>query len=229
MGTYNVCEAAATLGLRKIVATSSINVLGMGFRYRDFVPHYLPVDENHPDLPQDPYGLSKVVGEDIVDMVHRRTGIPAVSIRPSHVIVPENWPERLAAMEADFNVYYRGIWGLLGRARSGSRLSFGLGNGRRRARRVLHRGRRRLLPHAPRRGRAARLPGALSKWQPTSPARNPVYPTPRQSATSAFNRNTRGATLLRECNVLVHSRESLRLGCAGNTRNRQRGDLLTRD
>ena len=111
MGTYNVCEAAATLGLRKIVATSSINVLGMGFRYRDFAPHYLPVDENHPDLPQDPYGLSKVVGEDIVDMVHRRTGIPAVSIRPSHVIVPENWPERLAAMEADFNAYYRGIWG----------------------------------------------------------------------------------------------------------------------
>ena len=111
MGTYNVCEAAATLGLRKIVATSSINVLGMGFRYRDFVPHYLPVDENHPDLPQDPYGLSKVVGEDIVDMVHRRTGIPAVSIRPSHVVMPETWPERLAAMEANFNVYYSGIWG----------------------------------------------------------------------------------------------------------------------
>ncbi len=111
MGTYNVCEAAATLGLRKIVATSSVNVLGMGFRYRDFVPYYLPVDENHPDLPQDPYGLSKVVGEDIVDMAHRRTGIPAVSIRPSHVIVPENWPERLAALEADFNAYYRGIWG----------------------------------------------------------------------------------------------------------------------
>ena len=111
MGTYNVCEAAATLGLRKIVATSSINVLGMGFRYRDFAPHYLPVDENHPDLPQDPYGLSKVVGEDIVDMVHRRTGIPAVSIRPSHVVMPETWPERLAAMEANFNVYYRGIWG----------------------------------------------------------------------------------------------------------------------
>ena len=111
MGTYNVCEAAATLGLRKIVATSSINVLGMGFRYRDFAPHYLPVDENHPDLPQDPYGLSKVVGEDIVDMAHRRTGIPAVSIRPSHVVMPETWPERLAAMEANFNVYYRGIWG----------------------------------------------------------------------------------------------------------------------
>ena len=111
MGTYNVCEAAATLGLQKIVATSSINVLGMGFRYRDLVPHYLPVDENHPDLPQDPYGLSKVVGEDIVDMVHRRTGIPAVSIRPSHVVMPETWPQRLAAMKANFNVYYSGIWG----------------------------------------------------------------------------------------------------------------------
>lgn len=111
MGTYNVCEAAATLGLKKIVATSSINVLGMGFRYRDFAPHYLPVDEEHPDLPQDPYGLSKVVGEDIVDMAHRRTGIPAVSIRPSHVIMPETWPERVAALEADPNAYFRGIWG----------------------------------------------------------------------------------------------------------------------
>ena len=111
MGTYNVCEAAATLGLKKIVATSSINVLGMGFRYRDFAPHYLPVDESHPDLPQDPYGLSKVVGEDIVDMAHRRTGIPAVSIRPSHVVMPETWPERLAALDADPNAYFRGIWG----------------------------------------------------------------------------------------------------------------------
>ena len=111
MGTYNVCEAAATLGLKKIVATSSINVLGMSFRYRDFAPSYLPLDENHPNLPQDPYGLSKVVGEDIVDMVHRRTGIPAVSIRPSHVVMPETWPERLAAMQNDFNAYYGGIWG----------------------------------------------------------------------------------------------------------------------
>lgn len=111
MGTYNVCEAAATLGLKKIVATSSINVLGMGFRYRDFAPHYLPVDEKHPDLPQDPYGLSKVVGEDIVDMAHRRTGIPAVSVRPSHVVMPETWPERIAALEADPNAYFRGIWG----------------------------------------------------------------------------------------------------------------------
>ncbi len=111
MGTYNVCEAAATLGLKKIVATSSINVLGMSFRYRDFNPHYLPVDENHPDLPQDPYALSKVVGEDTVDMAHRRTGIPAVSIRPSHVIKPETWPDRLAAMQTDLNAYCRGIWG----------------------------------------------------------------------------------------------------------------------
>ena len=58
-----------------------------------------------------PMDFPKLVGEDIVDMVHRRTGIPAVSIRPSHVIVPETWPERLAAMEANFNVYYSGIWG----------------------------------------------------------------------------------------------------------------------
>ena len=52
-----------------------------------------------------------MVGEDIVDMAHRRTGIPAVSIRPSAVIMPETWPERLVALESDFNAYHRGIWG----------------------------------------------------------------------------------------------------------------------
>ena len=56
----------------------------------------------------------------------------------------------LAAMEAELQRLLPRHMGLHGRARSGSRLSPGAGNGRRRARRVLYRGRRRLLSDATR-------------------------------------------------------------------------------
>jgi nucleoside-diphosphate-sugar epimerase len=39
------------------------------------------MDEQHPQLPQDSYGLSKVVNELTADMFHRRTGMQVVSCR----------------------------------------------------------------------------------------------------------------------------------------------------
>ncbi|MCA1666325.1 MAG: NAD(P)-dependent oxidoreductase, partial [Thermomicrobia bacterium] len=59
-GTYNVCEACAALGIGSVIYASSINHLGLDFRYRDFTPDYFPVDEAHRTLAQDPYALSKV-------------------------------------------------------------------------------------------------------------------------------------------------------------------------
>jgi nucleoside-diphosphate-sugar epimerase len=109
LGTYNVAEAAATLGLRTIVHTSSINTLGFGFRWRDFNPAYLPIDEQHPNLPQDPYSLSKLVGEEVVATVHRRMGIRAISIRPPWVVHPE-WYPRLLEQVDDPARGARGLW-----------------------------------------------------------------------------------------------------------------------
>ncbi len=108
-GTYNVAEAAATLGLRTIVHTSSINVLGFGFRHRDFNPAYLPIDEDHPNLPQDPYSLSKLVGEEILAAVHRRTGIRVINIRPPWVVHPE-WYDRVRERAKDPASGQRGLW-----------------------------------------------------------------------------------------------------------------------
>lgn len=110
LGTYNVAEAAATLGLKTIVHTSSINVLGFGYRHRDFNPEYLPIDEEHPNRPQDPYSLSKLAGEEVVATVHRRTGIRAISIRPPAVIHPEQYPT-LPERAADAARGQRGFWG----------------------------------------------------------------------------------------------------------------------
>ena len=79
MSTFNVLEAAALLGVRNVVLASSISALGYAFRHRDFNPLHIPIDETHPLLSQDSYGLSKMVGEELAQGFVRRTPDLAVS------------------------------------------------------------------------------------------------------------------------------------------------------
>ncbi|SDW93431.1 Nucleoside-diphosphate-sugar epimerase [Alicyclobacillus hesperidum] len=98
VSTYNVLEAAAALGIQKAVITSSESSYGLVFARHLFSPAYLPIDEDHPQLPQDAYGLSKVVNELTADMFHRRTGMQVVSFRMGNVITPDmyqNFPSFL--------------------------------------------------------------------------------------------------------------------------------------
>jgi len=59
--TYNVFTAATTLGLRRIAWASSETTLGLPFERHP--PRYVPVDEEHPLVPDTSYALSKVLGE----------------------------------------------------------------------------------------------------------------------------------------------------------------------
>lgn len=93
MSTYNVLEAAAGLGIRKAVIASSESSYGIVFAVNPLAPQYVPVDEDHPQLPQDSYGLSKIVNEQTAEMFHRRTGMQIVSLRLGNVIPPD-WYER---------------------------------------------------------------------------------------------------------------------------------------
>jgi len=93
MSTYNILEAASTLGINKVVVASSEASYGICFAVHPLAPEYVPMDEEHPQLPQDSYGLSKVVNELAADMFHRRTGIQVVSFRLGNVIQPD-WYER---------------------------------------------------------------------------------------------------------------------------------------
>ena len=81
MGTFNVLEAAAMLGISRVVSASSVAALGVAFAVKPVALRYVPVDEDHPLRPQDAYGLSKLVGEQICATFHRRTGGDAVSLR----------------------------------------------------------------------------------------------------------------------------------------------------
>jgi nucleoside-diphosphate-sugar epimerase len=64
---YNLLHAAAEIGVRRVVLASSTAAFGFLYAPKPFLPDYLPLDEKHPCKPQDPYGLSKVVGETIAD------------------------------------------------------------------------------------------------------------------------------------------------------------------
>jgi nucleoside-diphosphate-sugar epimerase len=93
LGTYNVHEAASRLAIRRVISTSSESILGWDYRERDFVPDYLPIDEEHPVRPQDAYGLSKEVGETIARSYTAKCGMETIVIRPPWVLSPERMSE----------------------------------------------------------------------------------------------------------------------------------------
>jgi len=86
LGQFNVYEAAAILGIRRVVEASSVSALGFPWQHRWSEPLYFPIDEQHPLLPQDAYGLSKAVGEEIAAAYCRRTGGSAASLRFSTIV-----------------------------------------------------------------------------------------------------------------------------------------------
>jgi nucleoside-diphosphate-sugar epimerase len=109
MSTYNILEAAAGLGIRKVVLASSESSYGICFATTPFGPQYVPMDESHPQLPQDSYGLSKVVNEQTADMFHRQTGMQVVSLRLGNVIEPSAY-ERFPSFIHDPEKRERILW-----------------------------------------------------------------------------------------------------------------------
>jgi nucleoside-diphosphate-sugar epimerase len=69
----------------------SSSAFGMGWAHDPsaFVPLYLPLDEDHPMMPFETYGLSKQVGECIGQMVARSTATSVVSLRFTNIPTPE--------------------------------------------------------------------------------------------------------------------------------------------
>ncbi|HEX2860281.1 MAG TPA: NAD(P)-dependent oxidoreductase [Lacunisphaera sp.] len=89
--TYNVLEACGLLGIKKAVIASSESSYGICFANKFFEPRYLPIDEDHPQVPEDTYGLTKVVNEATAAMFHRRDGTQIISFRIGNVVCPEDY------------------------------------------------------------------------------------------------------------------------------------------
>ena len=99
LSTYNVLEAATKLGIRKVVIASSETTYGVCFADGERKPAYLPVDEDHPVVPEDSYGMSKVVNEVTARGFQARTGADIYALRINNVMSPEDyaaWPSYFA-------------------------------------------------------------------------------------------------------------------------------------
>jgi len=80
-GTFNVFQAAAEQGIRRVVHASSINALGLYWGVQEVQPRYFPLDEDHPSWTTDAYSFSKWIVEDIGRYFWRREGISSVALR----------------------------------------------------------------------------------------------------------------------------------------------------
>jgi nucleoside-diphosphate-sugar epimerase len=88
--TSNVLAAAQFAGVKKLVCGSSLAVYGLYYPVTALQPEYLPIDEEHPRRPQDPYGLSKFVGEKLCDAASQKTGMQIASLRFSGIYTEEH-------------------------------------------------------------------------------------------------------------------------------------------
>lgn len=76
--TRVLLDAAAAAGVRRVVFASSGEV------YPENAPQFLPVTEDHPLHPNSPYGLTKLLGEEMVRFHQRAGSFETVILRFSH-------------------------------------------------------------------------------------------------------------------------------------------------
>jgi len=110
MATFNAIEAAIRFGASRFVNISSETVPGFFFPEREFLPDYVPVDEDHLIRPQDPYATAKFFGELLMDAAVRRSDIRCISIRPSWVQHEGNYERNLGPQVRDASVLSPNLW-----------------------------------------------------------------------------------------------------------------------
>jgi nucleoside-diphosphate-sugar epimerase len=114
VSSYNALRAAAAVGVRRVCLASSINAIGGRFsRWPRY--DYFPVDEEHPAYPEDPYSLSKWIGEQQADSFARRyDGMTIASLRLHGVVASR--AETLPWIDTPDKVAEKQLWGYTGRA-----------------------------------------------------------------------------------------------------------------
>lgn len=110
LGTYNVLDAATRLGIPKVIFASSETTYGICFADGEVKPDYLPVDEEHPTVPQDSYAMSKVVNEVTARSFQARSGIDIYGLRINNVIEPHEYREKFPAFMENPELRRRNIF-----------------------------------------------------------------------------------------------------------------------
>lgn len=98
--SYNLLKAATDNNVGRVVMASSIAAYGFTYAEKMWSPDALPLDEDYPCTPQDPYGLSKIAGERLADSFVTFANMSVVSLRISGVnfdlsyaSLPQRWAD----------------------------------------------------------------------------------------------------------------------------------------
>lgn len=110
IGTYNVIDAALKAGVRKVIFASSETTYGICFAGGERKPEYLPIDEDHPVVPEDAYAMSKVANEHAAQSFQRRTGADIYGLRINNVIEPHEYKANFPGYMADPDMRRRNIF-----------------------------------------------------------------------------------------------------------------------
>jgi UDP-glucose 4-epimerase len=100
--TWNVAFAASKVApnLRRLVYTST------DATYSTDQARYLPIDEQHPQTPNGAYGLTKMLGEQIVLHFRRQVGLPSTVARIGFVMLADQILSLFTAGEAMKNLHW---------------------------------------------------------------------------------------------------------------------------
>ena len=80
LGTLNILQASRSLGVERVVHTSSSEVYGSAL--------HVPIEETHPLQGQSPYSASKIGADKIAESYYCAYGLPVVTLRPFNTYGP---------------------------------------------------------------------------------------------------------------------------------------------
>ena len=93
-GLVNILEGCAANGVKKVVFASSAATYG--------TPQYLPINETHPQLPESPYGITKMAAEHYLRYYAASKGLAFTALRYGNVYGPRQDPNGEAGVIAIF-------------------------------------------------------------------------------------------------------------------------------
>lgn len=102
-GTYHLMEAAREMGVKRVIFASTNCVYGHCYQVSDrpFPLEFLPIDETHPCRPEDNYGLSKVLAEEMLAVYSRTWNMFTAAFRLNWVWGPKEilWRREMAELD----------------------------------------------------------------------------------------------------------------------------------
>ena len=79
-GTLNVLNACRTVGVERLIHTSTSEIYGTA--------QFVPINESHPMQGQSPYSASKIGADKLAESYHLSFGLPVTTVRPFNTYGP---------------------------------------------------------------------------------------------------------------------------------------------